>query len=89
MLTCREVTRLLTLEAEQPIGQFRRIAVTFHLAICHNCRRNRRQLKQIQHYLAQTKLAELSQADYPLDEATRERIATQLKSQSNNPLEND
>lgn len=87
MLTCREVSRLLTLEPEQAIGRFRRIAVTFHLAICHNCRRNRRQLKQIRHYLAQTHVAELSQVDYPLDTATRERIAEQLRAHHSTPSE--
>ncbi|WP_373973949.1 hypothetical protein NT239_09840 [Chitinibacter sp. SCUT-21] len=79
MLKCREVTRLLTLETEQPLNAYRQVAVTLHLAICHNCRRHRRQLRQMRDWLDQEAQHEVAQADHTLSAEARQRIAEQLK----------
>ncbi|WP_194116036.1 hypothetical protein [Chitinilyticum piscinae] len=51
MLSCREVTRDLTLEAELPLGRYRRLQIGLHMLICRHCRRHKAQLEQLRHVL--------------------------------------
>jgi hypothetical protein len=77
MLSCKDVTKLLSesMDATLPIGK--RIGVRLHLLICRFCARYKRQLlliRETARRLAAIEEAPMLQALEPLSEEARERI---------------
>ena len=45
--SCREVTRLVLAQPEQPLGLLDRVVLQLHWLACNNCRRFRDQTRQL------------------------------------------
>ncbi len=82
MLSCKDVTQLLSesMDASLPIGK--RIGVRLHLLICKFCLRYKRQLLLIRETVRRIVAAEESSGESPvetLSEEAKERIRKSLR----------
>ncbi|NJD61213.1 MAG: zf-HC2 domain-containing protein [Deltaproteobacteria bacterium] len=85
MLSCRDVTRLLSrsMDASLPVGK--RIGVRFHLLICKFCARYRRQLLLIRkaaRHLAEAADRPEGSAGEKLSAEARDRIRESLRTRN-------
>jgi hypothetical protein len=48
LVSCKDVSHLLSRAPERPLGPFERIKVRWHLAVCQMCRSFERQLRFLQ-----------------------------------------
>jgi hypothetical protein len=85
MLSCKDVTRLISrsMDASLPIGK--QIAVRFHLLICRFCARYRRQLlliREAARRLADAPDRKEGSSGENLSEEARDRIKKSLRSRS-------
>jgi len=83
MLSCRDVTQLISrsMDTSLPVGK--RIGVRIHLLMCRFCARYERQLHLIRETLRQIVAAEGTPegpSGAPLSEEARERIRVALRS---------
>ena len=82
MLSCKEVSHLISEGAERKLTLSERIGLRIHLWMCDNCRRFEKQM----HYMRQAMLSTRSSGDLPsekpLPEDARERIRRKLQDQA-------
>ena len=79
MLTCKEVTHLVSESQERALGRRERWGLRMHLWMCVSCRRFERQMRLLRRVLR--KLARRSESDAhgpDLSPAARERIRKAL-----------
>ncbi len=84
MLSCKDVTRLISLSMDRSLPLGRRIGVKFHLLICRFCARYERQLLLIRETVRQLVAGEeTAGGPFPgiLSEDARERIRQSLHKQ--------
>jgi len=82
MLTCKDVTRLISESMDRSLPLRKRIGMRVHLLICKFCARYERQLLQIRDLVRQLVAAEESPGDpygETLSEEARERIGKSLQ----------
>lgn len=80
MLSCKDVTRLLSESMDRSLPLGKRIGVYVHLLMCRFCARYERQLVLIRETLRQLGSTE-DQAGGALSEEARERIRNALRTQ--------
>lgn len=79
MLSCKEVSLLLSQSCDARLTLRQRLAVRLHLLICHGCARFAKQLRFLR--TAARTLAGSTAGVAPLPAAARERIARTLRQQ--------
>ena len=82
MLSCKDVTRLLSESMDRSLPLGKRIGVRFHLLICKFCARYERQLlliREIVRRLAGAEEAAGGMLGEPLPEESKERIRRSLR----------
>ena len=73
MLTCKDVSHLLSQTLDQPLPRMKRIELRIHLWLCSACSNFDKQLKFLRH--AVSRLDDELQSDHAgLSDAARERI---------------
>ena len=77
MLSCKDVSKLVSESLEHPLPFRKRLGVRMHLMMCSLCRRYQRQMLQLQALLKG--IADSEPDPQPLPEATKARIKTALK----------
>ena len=80
MLTCKDVSKLVSESLEHDLPFRQRIGVRFHLMMCSLCRKYQRQtllLRELFHRMARSEEDQPSRQHLP--EATRERIKKALR----------
>jgi len=83
MLSCKDVTRLISESMDHSLPLGKRIGVRFHLLICRFCERYERQLLLIRETVKQLVAGEETPEGpilEPLSEGARERIRQSLRS---------
>ncbi len=82
MLSCRDVTRLLSESMDHSLPLGKRIGVRLHLLVCRFCARYKRQLlliREAARHLAATEDKTGALTGESLSEETRERIGKSLR----------
>ena len=82
MLSCKDVTRLLSESMDRSLPLGKRVGVRFHLLICRFCARYERQLLQIRETvrrLVGTEETDGGPLGEPLSEEARARIRESLR----------
>ena len=78
MLTCKEVSMLVSESMEHPLPLRQRMGVRFHLMMCSMCRTYRRQTLQLR---AMFQAADRSEPESHLSEEAARRIKDTLKTE--------
>lgn len=75
ILSCKKVSRLVSESQERPLSWHERLAMYFHLCICHSCREFRKQIKFMQNIFKDGEGKELlSVEDESLSNEANKRI---------------
>ena len=85
MLSCKEVSQLVSQSLDRPLPIGKRIAVRMHLMICTLCRRYQRQLHFLQQATRQLPEHLDASATLQLSDAARQRIRTKFDTGKEGP----
>jgi len=83
MLSCKDVTQLISESMDRSLPLGKRIGVRIHLLVCRFCKRYERQLLQIRETVKQLVTGEETPGEAffePLSDGARERIRQSLRS---------
>lgn len=78
MLTCRDLTYLVSLKRERGLSLRERAGVAVHLAFCRGCRQFTRQMRLLRAALARSEYVLAEQHDIRLSVGGRQRIRAAL-----------
>ena len=51
-MSCRKATKLISVAMDRPLTRGERVSLRCHLVICSACRRYRRQLRALRHFVS-------------------------------------
>jgi len=80
MLTCHEVTRLISQQAERPLPWNQRVRIRLHLLLCLWCRRYQRHIAFLRGALRTMPERDCCRPSARLSEEARERLKQALRS---------
>ena len=83
MMSCKEVSRLLSASMERKLSLWERIGLSFHLSMCKLCKgfsKDLQQLREAARRHAENSESDVDDSDAALSTESRERIKRALES---------